>query len=124
MIVVSRRRGNAWSPPEVAPFSGRYSDYDPFLSADGARLFFVSNRPAGPTDSTTDFDVWMVERAGDRWAEPRNLGAPVNTPRDEFYPSVASDGTIYFSAVRDSGGQGGFDVWRSRWAEARYQEPE
>jgi Tol biopolymer transport system component len=123
VIVMARRRGDGWTAAEVAPFSGRYTDYDPFFSADGSKLFFVSNRPAGPADSTSDFDVWMVERSGDRWGSPTNLGAPVNTARDEFYPSVAADGTIYFSANRD-GGQGSFDVWKSRLVDGRYQEPE
>lgn len=122
-IVVSRRRGASWSAPEMASFSGRYSDYDPFFSADGRRLFFISNRPTGAADSTTDYDIWVVERQGDAWTEPANLGAPVNTERDEYYPSVAADGTLYFSAVRD-GGEGSYDVYRARWTNGGYQEPE
>jgi Tol biopolymer transport system component len=124
VIVQSRLRGGRWSVPEVVSFSGRHSDYDPFLSADGRQLYFISNRPAGDERKPpSDFDVWVVERAGDGWGEPRNLGAPVNTTRPEYYPSVARDGTLYFSANRD-GGQGGFDVYRARLVDGRYQEPE
>lgn len=122
-IVVSQRRGGSWSSPQMAPFSGRYSDYDPFFSADGSRLFFISNRPATPTDSTSDYDIWVVDRRDDGWSVPVNVGAPVNTERNEYYPAVAGDGTLYFSAVRE-GGQGSYDVYRARWANGAYDEPE
>ena len=39
------RMSNVWLGPEVAPFSGRYSDIEPCFSPDGNRLYFVSNRP-------------------------------------------------------------------------------
>lgn len=123
VIVVSRRRGDTWTAPEVASFSGRNSEYDPFFSADGSRLFYISNRPTGPADSTTDRDIWVVDRRGDGWSDPVNLGAPVNTDGNEYYPSLAADGTLYFSAVRE-GGAGSYDVYRARWANGAYQEPE
>lgn len=124
VIVVSRLRGGRWSAPEVVPFSGQHSDYDPFLSTDGRQLFFISDRPSGGEQKAPgDFDVWVVERAGDGWGAPRNLGSPVNTTRPEYYPSVARDGTLYFSANRD-GGQGSFDVYRARLVDGRYAEPE
>lgn len=123
VIVVSRREGGRWGAPEVAPFSGRYTDYDPYFSADGSRLFFISNRPASAADTTRDFDIWVIGRTGRGWGEPRNLGAPVSTEGNEFYPSVAADGTLYFSANRE-GGQGSFDVYRARPSGNGYAEPE
>jgi hypothetical protein len=44
-IHVTRRVDGAWTEPEVAPFSGRYSDIDPFVTPDGSRLYFSSIRP-------------------------------------------------------------------------------
>jgi hypothetical protein len=122
VILVSNFVKGKWTPPEVAPFSGRFSDYDPFFSHDGSQIFFVSNRPTSG-DKPKDYDVWMVLKTANGWGEPKNLGAPVNTATDEFYPSVASDGTLYFSAVHKEG-KGGFDLYRSRFAEGKYDELE
>src|SRR5688500_8847236 len=39
-IYVSRLENGAWSAPVVAPFSGKHSDIDPFITPDGKRLYF------------------------------------------------------------------------------------
>jgi hypothetical protein len=125
VIVVSRFEGGRWTPPEVASFSGRYTDYDPSVTADGSKLYFASNRPVNPAGGTArkDFDIWVVERSGSGWGEPRNVGAPVNTDQDEFYPTTAADGTLYFSATRPDG-KGRSDIYRARWRDGRFDAPE
>jgi Tol biopolymer transport system component len=123
VIVFSRWRGGKWSTPEVAAFSGLYSDFDPYFSADGSRLFFISNRPLQGAAPKADYDIWFVEKSGTGWSAPKNLGAPVNTEADEFFPALASDGTLYFSAVR-AGGKGRFDLYRARPAGVGYGPPE
>lgn len=96
-IYVSHLVDGAWTMPEVAPFSGRYSDIDPFITPDGERLYFSSIRPI---DGVTrgDLDLWMVERAEAGWSEPVRLGPEVNSPDDELYPSASADGTLYFAS--------------------------
>ncbi len=89
-----------WSLPEMAPFSGRYADLEPAFSPDGKRLFFASKRPRSEADSRTDFDIWVVDWTGNGWSEPQNLA--MNTTGDEFYPSVAANGNLYYTAQRDS----------------------
>ena len=32
------------------------------------------------------------------WSNPKNLGAPVNTSNNEFYPSLAKNGNLYFTS--------------------------
>lgn len=121
-IVVSRFVGGQWTTPEVASFSGQYSDADPFITADGKQLYFISRRPA-PGKTTPDLDIWVMDKTGDGWSEPRNLGAPINSPAEEWYPTVAADGTLYFGSGRP-GGKGGTDLYRARLAGGKYQEPE
>lgn len=123
VIVVSHLENGKWSSPEVAVFSGQYSDFDPYFSADGTKLFFCSNRPLAGKLPKQDFDIWVVEQTKGDWNAPRNLGAPVNSETDEFYPAIAADGTLYFSAIRQ-GGKGRFDIYRSRLAGGKYSEPE
>jgi hypothetical protein len=97
-IYVSHLEGGAWSTPQVAPFSGVYSDIDPFLSPDGQRLYFSSIRPVDGV-LHGDIDLWMVERTPDGWSEPIHLGPEVNSPgADELYPSASADGTLYFAS--------------------------
>lgn len=87
-----------WSEPVVAPFSGVYSDIDPFLSPDGQRLYFSSVRPVNG-QRRVDIDLWMVERTAEGWSEAIHLGDAVNSPTaDELYPSVDAAGTLYFAS--------------------------
>ncbi|MBK6824855.1 MAG: PD40 domain-containing protein [Saprospiraceae bacterium] len=44
-IVVSKFQDGKYSYPEVAPFSGKYHDLEPFLSPDGLRLYFHPTVP-------------------------------------------------------------------------------
>src|ERR1700759_3017446 len=44
-VCFARNSNGVWLRPQVAPFSGVWRDTDPFVSPDGKRLFFVSNRP-------------------------------------------------------------------------------
>src|SRR5689334_3694092 len=68
-IVESHLVGGKWSAPVVASFSGQYNDFDPFVSPDGNRLYYSSNRPVNGTPKT-DFDIWYVERTAGGWSEP------------------------------------------------------
>jgi Tol biopolymer transport system component len=125
IILVSHFQQGRWNTPEVAEFSGHYSDFDPFISPDGSRLFFCSMRPAtGQTGQPKkDYDIWVVERKGSGWSAPKPLAEPINTKTQEYYPSVASNGTLYFSSGRE-GGKGRMDLYRARWADGKYAEPE
>jgi len=123
VIVVSHFRGGKWSAPEVAEFSGQYSDFDPIVSPDGKKLYFCSNRPVD-SQPRQDFDIWVVEKtATGAWSAPKHLDAPINTGAQEYYPSVTADGTLYFSSTRE-GGKGRGDIWRARWVNGKYNEPE
>lgn len=121
-VMVMKLVSGHWTGPEVAPFSGRYPDADPAFSPDGSRLFFISQRPLEGSGLPKDWDIWVVERAGDDWGDPSALGPPVNTTAHEVHPSFTQDGTIYFSSDR-GGGSGGFDVYRARARGDSWEEP-
>lgn len=100
VIAVSVRRNGQWSPLEVAPFSGSHMDIEPAFSVDGDYLYFASRRPK-PYRDEVDWDLWRVSFDGSAWGEPEHLGNTVNTPGDEFYPSLTADGVLYFTATRE-----------------------
>jgi hypothetical protein len=124
VIAVMRQIDDRWIEPEIAPFSGNYLDYDMAFTPDGNRLFFSSRRPLdgnGPPTDNTDF--WFVERNGTGWSEPRHLQGPVNSNAQEYYPIFSQNGTLYFSSTRIVG-YGGGDIYRARFENGEYQEPE
>ncbi|MEP7322429.1 MAG: hypothetical protein ABI761_10935 [Saprospiraceae bacterium] len=97
-IIYLRKIDGKWSKPEIAPFSGKFNDLEPFYSADGTRVYFSSNRPVSGQDKTKDYDIWYVQRMGQfNWSEPIQMDAPVNSPKNEFYPVITKSGSIYFT---------------------------
>lgn len=122
-ILYTKEVDGKWSTPEIVPFSGGPGvfDFEPALSADGSRLYFLSNRPHGD-EPVGDQDIWFVERSGEEWGNPQNLGEPVNTDGGEFFPSLTQDGTLYFT--RNEKGSGVNQIFRSRWDQGTFQEPE
>src|SRR5919112_1738953 len=79
-IVESHFENNHWSTPEVLPISGQYRDADPFITRDGKRFYFISDRPKDANATGRSLDIWFMERSGNGWAPPQNVGEPVNTP--------------------------------------------
>ena len=121
-ILVTTQVGGEWTQPEVAPFSGQYMDLEPAISPDGQRFFFMSTRPrSGSEELLGDEDIWVMDRFGDGWGEPYNLGPPVNSDQPEFFPSVTNDGTIYFTRRGEDGMEA---IFRSRQVDGKYSEPE
>jgi hypothetical protein len=98
-IAVTRRgEDGCWREPEIpALFADpRWRFLEPHVAPGGQRLYFVSDRP-DTGDAPRDEDIWLAERDGERWGEPRRLPAPVNTPGAEFFPSLERDGSLYFT---------------------------
>ncbi|MBO6605245.1 hypothetical protein [Psychroserpens sp.] len=114
-----------WNAPEISSFSGHYTDLEPFLSPDNLKLYFASNRPvSSDSTNTKDFDIWYVERSSltASWSEPINIGAPVNSSADEFYPAVAKNNNLYFTCIIDSL-QSSDDIFKSEWINNSYTKP-
>ncbi|WP_299443299.1 hypothetical protein [uncultured Aquimarina sp.] len=124
-IIKVKKTGDKWSNPTVAPFSGQYSDLEAMFSPDGLRLFFVSNRPKeNSKKDQKDQDIWYIKRsdAASDWSKPINIGAPINTDGNEFYPSISENGNLYFTST-GSGTKGKDDIFMSQWKNNTYTNP-
>lgn len=124
-IAVTRLVDGRWTAPEVVPQLGLpgSSSIEPCISPDGRRLYFSSNRPApGKKEDSHDFDIWVMDREGEGWGQPVNLGEPINSRKGEYFPSLTRDGTLYFTAPCPQGGAE--CIWRSRPHEGHFQRPE
>ncbi|MBS1526677.1 MAG: PD40 domain-containing protein [Bacteroidetes bacterium] len=122
-ICVSYRKKGRWTNPVVASFSGKYMDADPFVTKDGRELYFMSNRPLKEGDPVKDdTDLWKVVFEGNHWSKPINLGPIINSKADEYYPTLADNGDLYFGSPR-AGGSGMSDIWCSKLVNGKYQTP-
>jgi hypothetical protein len=110
----------AWSAAtrvEAAPgtdpsFNGAALDGCPFISRDGKTFYMASNRAGG----LGGIDIWVSTRAsvGDPWGAPVNVGEPVNSPANDFCPTVVRDGHDFYFVSNRSGGCGGDDIYATR----------
>lgn len=121
-IVYSKQiNATEWTVPEIVSFAGKYSDLEPSFSSDGQTLYFASNRPLSGS-AIKDFDIWKVQRTATGWGEPINFGSTINTPSDEFYPSIATSGNLYYTASY-KGGPGREDIYVATFKNNTYQTP-
>ncbi|MGY0556584.1 MULTISPECIES: TolB family protein [unclassified Lysobacter] len=120
--LVSHQRDGRWQPPEVASFSGRYSDADVFIDFDGSRMLFISNRPIKGTRARPDTEIWAMRRTPDGWGPPRHV-SELSSPGNEWFPTMTRDGWLYFGSERE-GGHGKSDLWRARWDGERFLQPQ
>ncbi|MEL4456797.1 hypothetical protein [Lutimonas vermicola] len=124
-IMHIKKTKEEWSEPFIASFSGNYQDIEPFLSPDNLRLYFASNRPLKNTgDEVKDYDIWYVSRQtlSAEWDKPVNLGSPVNSEKNEFYPSLSDNMNLYFTSNLSTT-KGKDDIFLSKWDGDMYQEP-
>ncbi|MGQ1889255.1 OmpA family protein [Thermophagus sp. OGC60D27] len=111
-----RSSDGSWQSPEVLPFNDpSYSCAHAFLTEDGDRLYFASNRPGGYGES----DIYYVERNNQGWGLPVNLGPEINTFGNEMFPFVDEEGLIYFASDGHPG-LGGLDLFAAKRIEEKY----
>lgn len=119
-IWVSHRESDdePWGPPQpLGPaINTAAREQAPFISRDGHRLYFFSDRE--PVGGTTD--IYVSRRRNKRddfsWEAPVNLGSGVNSTANETLPVLFEDDatgttTLYFSSNR--AGSAGADIFAS-----------
>ena len=113
-IWVSHRSDAAWSEAQRLDIitDTIHSYAHPTLSADGRWLYFTSDRPGG----FGDLDLWRI-RLDAPDPQPENLGAAINTPGREMFPTLRSDSLLYFSSDGHAG-MGGLDIFRAALSES------
>lgn len=100
------------TPGTDQSFNGAALDGCPFISRDGRTFYMASNRGGG----LGGIDIWVSTRASvnDGWGPPVNAGAPVNSPANDFCPTIARDGHMFYFVSNREGGCGGDDIYMTR----------
>jgi Tol biopolymer transport system component len=93
-------------------FNGAALDGCPFVSRDGKRFYMASNRLGG----LGGIDIWVASRdsVDEPWGAPENVGAPVNSAANDFCPTIARDGHLFYFVSNRAGGCGGDDIYTTR----------
>jgi len=122
-IWASRREEDGWAPAELVPppVSTDQAESYPVVVADGS-LYFPAQRPEG----LGGYDIYRSQRLPDgSFAEPENLGPPVNTEFHEGDTFVAPDESYLILSSQRPGGLGQNDLYVSfRGPDGRWSEPE
>ncbi|MBO4801123.1 MAG: OmpA family protein [Bacteroidaceae bacterium] len=107
-IYTSQRSDASWSKPQELKISkDTLSCFaHPAVSPDGRWLYFVSDMPGGHGGK----DIWRISIEGKTLGGAENLGAPINTPGDELFPTFRPNGDLYFSSDGHPG-MGGLDLF-------------
>ncbi len=104
-LKIYREKNGEWSE-EVFPYNNKtYSVGHGVLDQQG-NLYFASDKPGG----LGGVDIYKSSYVNGSWSEPVNLGSNVNTVRDEVFPFVSNNGTLYFSS-NGWPGNGGLDIF-------------
>lgn len=83
--------------PEI---NTKFDEDAPFIHSDGKTLFFSSNGH----NTIGGYDIFRSELKNGSWTTPYNVGKPVNTPQDDKFYIVSSDGQRgYYSSEKKDG---------------------
>ncbi len=122
-LYVSFQKPDAtWSrPKKLGNLNSAGSDDTPFLASDGVTLYFTSDRPGG----LGSHDIYMTRRLDDtwqNWAEPKNLGSPINTSDWDSYYSIDATGEFAY-LVSGQYADHGLDIVRVKLKEEFRPDP-
>jgi len=109
---ITKETDSTWSKPKPAPGKiNTMEDEDaPFLSPDGKTLYFCSRGHK----NMGGYDVFKSSLdSGGNWKDPVNMGYPLNTPDDDVYFYLSSDGIKSYLASYREGGYGEKDIYEA-----------
>ncbi len=122
LYVSSQKPDGSWSRPKrLGSLNTPGSEDTPFLASDGITLYFTSDRPGG----LGSHDMYMTRRLDDtweKWSEPKNLGAPINTNDWDSYYSIDATGEFAY-LVSGKFSNRGSDIVRVKLKEEFRPEP-
>jgi outer membrane protein OmpA-like peptidoglycan-associated protein/tetratricopeptide (TPR) repeat protein len=111
ILMSTRNQKGKWTEPRNvgSEINTPLDEEGVYVTPDGKSLFFASKGH----NSMGGFDVFRAEMQPDgSWANPVNLGFPINTADDEVFYIADGTGTYgYYSTVRD-GGFGARDLYK------------
>ncbi len=116
LYITNRNEDGTWSNAVKlgSNINSKYKETTGCLSPDGTRLYFTSNRRGG----YGGLDIYVSEKQSDgSWGPAKNLGAKINTAKNEETPFLHKNGTLFFCSEGHNS-MGGFDIFAASKDEA------
>jgi peptidoglycan-associated lipoprotein len=110
-IYVSTKKGNNWTDVTVLELGpDTITVGHPSLSADGNQLYFTASDMEGGKGGK---DIWVatLDKKAKTWGNVTNVSS-INTEKDEMFPFIHENGTLYFTSSGHPG-MGGFDIFKA-----------
>jgi outer membrane protein OmpA-like peptidoglycan-associated protein len=113
-LSITESKNGTWQYPQdvnIEDFVNTNDFVDYSLSPNGDVLIMaIQNK-----ESLGDQDLYVSFYKGDNsWTKPQNLGAVLNTGKEDFSPFIAPDGVTLYFASAGHGGLGGSDIFYTR----------
>jgi Tol biopolymer transport system component len=108
-----------WTKPDTSDFSKVFNNHEPFISFDGQKLFFTSDRDRQTKENTRD--LYVVNKSKSGWSAPVKLDTIFNSGYTEYFFCQSKNGTIYFASNRP-GGNGMLDIYFSKPEKGEYKK--
>ncbi|NQY68008.1 MAG: PD40 domain-containing protein [Flavobacteriales bacterium] len=107
---VERDEEGVWGAPENLGdvINTELDEISVYVTPDGRTLFFSSKGH----DNMGGLDIFVSKMVGGIWAEPKSLGYPINTVKDDLHFSLAADGKKAYYSSEVEGGNGGRDIYQ------------
>ena len=114
-IYTTKKQGKNWKTPVMIPLfeDSSISVAHPAINRKGTVLIFVSDAENGRGYRNKDLWISEFNKRTKEWSEPKNMGREINTSGDEKFPTLAKDGTLYFSS-NGKVGLGGLDIFKAK----------
>lgn len=111
--------GGKWKNFKAFPYnSNKYSVGHAHYADSGNTIYFASDMPGG----FGGFDLYVSRREDGRWSDPENLGAVINTKKNEVFPFILGN-DLYFSS-NGFPGYGELDILVSTFTGEDWQAPQ
>jgi Tol biopolymer transport system component len=105
-----RQADGKWGVPENlgTTINTRYNEESPYISEDGQTLYFSSYGHY----NMGGYDIFYSKKNGDgTWAEPVNIGYPINTTDDDLYFQPTQNGNAAYYSLYSPRGIGRHDIY-------------
>jgi len=116
-IFVSKRQSDgSWgqAKPLPATINTKGKDKAPYMHSDSRSLYFSSDGHVG----VGGLDIYYCKMNDDgTFSQPKNIGYPINSDKDEIGIVVSSDGDVAYFGAKDLNNQRGYDVYQFKMPE-------
>tara|TARA_B110000037_G_scaffold19257_1_gene20373 strand:+ start:90034 stop:92106 length:2073 start_codon:yes stop_codon:yes gene_type:complete len=97
-------------PTQILDVSSQFNDGPIYMHPNGKIMYFASEGFV----SMGGYDIFYAKKIkGGGWTKPVNMGAPINTPYDDYFFAATANGKFAYIASNRAGGKGGFDIYKA-----------